>query len=328
MTLLKLIQDSTYPECSQETEVPFSARLQNIQESFKYKQKNGTLSLSLSKEQIATIDSLLNELEKRLDDKFEREILKVFLPQALNSNLLTNLLHTNYIYDKTTVKPTGYVADFYNLNVGNEFNIEIQTQSYLRYLDGKKGVSFHNGKVGKGISIFSFFELIDKNDSYPLEYYLKILSQIPVDTYENGIMDDKKSSILNKVKEAYSHIRIKDKIKFSNKKGSKPFDTDQYLLTLSKYVSANMAICRSSHNFSTPTVSIENASLLESFSDVLRKRDGISCLAQMLVDRLEDILQTNNDDRANKSYKQINIRNIINYANTLPNINDELSINK
>lgn len=326
--LLKRLEASTYPECEKETEIPYSTRLANAEEAYRTKQKDGTLSLSLDKEQSASIALLLDDLEKRLDDKLERELLKVFLPKALDSNLLSNMLQISYAYDKEKLKSTGYVADFYNLKVGNDFNIEMQTQSYFRYLDGKKGPSFHNGQVGKGIKIFSFFELVDKNDPQPLEYYLKILSQMPIDIYENGIIDGTKSAIMAKVENAYSRIKLKDKIRFSNKKNSKSYDMDKYLLKLSEYVSANMSICRSAHNFSAPTVNIENASLTDAFSDVLRRRDGISCLAQILVDRLDSVLKDNNDSRASKSYKQINIRDIANYAKNLPHINTEQSIEK
>ncbi len=328
ISLLNRLQESTYVKCDKETEIPYSTQLANVKEAYITKQKNDTLSLSLSKDQAAKIELLLNDLEKRLDDKLERELLNIFLPKALDSNLLSNMLQIGYIYDKETVKPTGYVADFYNLNVGDAFAVEVQTQSYLRYLDGKKGASFHNGKVGKGIKISSFFELVDKNDANSLEYYLKILGQMPVDTYENGIIEDTKSGIIKKVEEAYSHVKIKDKIKFSNKKSAKQYNMDNYLFELSEYVSANMSICRSAHNFSTPSVNIENASLTEAFSDVLRKRDGISCLAQMLVDRLDSILQDKNDSRTNKSYKQINIRDIANYSKTLPRVNEKQVIEK
>lgn len=326
--LLKRLKESTYVECEKETDIPYSERLSSVQKAYMAKQKDGALSFSISKSQITSIELLLDDLEKRLDDKFEREILKVFLPKALESNLLSNMLQTSYMYDKETLKPTGYVSDFYNLNVGNDFSIELQTQSYFRYLDGKKGPSFHNGKVGKSINIMSFFELVDKNDLQPLEYYLKILRNMPINTYENEIIEGTESSIINRVKEAYSHIKLKDKIIFSSKEGVEPYEFDKYLLQLSEYVSANMSICRSAHNFSTPTVNIENGCLIDSFSDVLRKRDGISCLAQILVDRLDNILKNRNDPRAKKSYKQINIRDIANYAKNLPPINDKQALEK
>lgn len=327
--LLKRLRESTYVECDKETDIPYSERLSNVQKAYVSKQKDDALSFSISKSQIATIELFLDDLEKRLDDKFEREILKVFLPKALDSNLLSNMLQTNYMYDKEKLKPTGYVADFYNLNVRNEFSIEMQTQSYFRYLDGKKGPSFHNGKVGKGINIMSFFELVDKNDSQPLEYYLRILNNMPINTYENEIIEGtESSSIINRVKEAYSHVKLKDKISFSNKEDAEPYEFDKYLLQLSEYVSANMSICRSAHNFSTPTVNIENGCLIDAFSDVLRKRDGISCLAQILVDRLDNILINKNDPRAKKIYKQINIRDIANYAEKLPPTNDKQAIEK
>ena len=92
-----------------------------------------------------------------------------------------------------------------------------------------------------------------------------------------------------------------------------------YLINLAKYVSADMYICRSAHNFNTPTVNIENNGLATSFADVLRKRDGISCLAQLLVDRVSTIANTiDNDFDFKSSRKQLTIRDIIAYAKTFP----------
>lgn len=317
--ILNRLKASTYDECTEENEISYDTKLNLIKDAYTNKRKNGSLSLSLSKDQSTEAELLLNDLEKRLDDKLERELVNVFLPEALSSNLLSNMLETSYKYDKEKVKTTGYVADFYNLNASNDFSIELQTQSYFRYLDGKKGVSFHNGLNGKGIKTFSFFELVDKNDAYPIEYYLNILSQMPINTYENGMLENNKSNLIKKVEDAYSHVKIKNKIKFSDQKGAKSYDMNTYLLRLAEYVSANMSICRSAHNFSVPTVTIEHGTLTDAFSDVLRQRDGISCLAQMLVDELNSLLEKQDDNRANKTYKQINTRDIINYSKTLPN---------
>ena len=80
-----------------------------------------------------------------------------------------------------------------------------------------------------------------------------------------------------------------------------------------------MFICRSAHNFNTPTVNIENNGLSTAFADVLRKRDGISCLAQLLVDRVSDIVDTlDNNSEFKPNRKQLTIRDIIAYAKTFP----------
>ena len=319
LELLERLESSTYPQCVFENETPYDERLEKARKIYARKKDNDSLSLSISKEQFHEIDLLLEDLENRLNDKLEHELLKISLPKALNSNFVSNILQVNYIHDINRINDNGYVADFSTVSVGNKFKFEMQLQSYYRYLCGKKGPSFHNGKIGKSLNINSLFELVNENDSQPLEYYLEILNQVPIDTFETGILEEPKSALIEKVEEAYTHIKIKDSISCSNENGSNGYDMNYYLINLAKYVSADMYICRSAHNFNTPTVNIENNGLSTSFADVLRKRDGISCLAQLLVDRVSHITDTiDNNSEFKSNSKQLTIRDIIAYAKTFP----------
>ncbi len=330
--LLECLNKSTYPECTTEVEVPYSEKLDIIKKIYTKKKEQDQLSFNVSREQMNTMSELLSELEDRLDDKLEREILKTYLPKALSSNLVSNILNVKYSYEKETIKPNGYVADFYAIHVNapdknngdgndgketkndNEFVIELQAQSFYRYLCGKTGIAYHNGILGKSINIDSLFELVDPNDTMTLETYLIILSQVPISTFEKGIIETEHSPLIQKVEEAYKHIKIKDTIKFDNL----DYNMNEYLMNLAKYVASNMSVCRSSHDLTTPTVAIEHKGLAAGFSDVLRKKDGISCLAQLLVDRVESIVDTidNNSDLLPK-YTTLTVRDIINHSNKL-----------
>lgn len=315
--LLERLEASTYQKCVFENEISYNERLDKAKKTYSRKKDNDILSLSISKEQVHDINLLLKDLEGRLNDKLEHELLKVFLPKALSSNLVSNILQVNYMHEKERINDNGYVSDFSIVNVGNKFKFELQTQSYYRYLCGKKGLAFHNGRFGKSININSLFELVDENDPQPIEYYLEILNYIPIDTFETCILEEPQSALVERVEEAYTHIKIRDTINFLNENHSKDYDMNYYLINLAKYISADMYICHSAHNFNTPTVNIENHGLATSFADVLRKRDGISCLAQLLVDRVSTI--ADNIDNNFKSFrKQLTIRDIIAYAKTFP----------
>lgn len=310
--LLTRLEASTYKECEFENEIPYNEKLHKVQRNYIRKKEDCNLSLLISKEQLSEMSMLLDDLENRLDDKFEHEILKVYLPKALESNLISNLLQTTYEYDKETINKKGYVADFYNITVGNVFKLELQSQSHFRYLCAEKGPAYHNGKVGKGININSFFELVDDNDSHPLEYYLEILGQMPIDTFEEGIMQNSKTDLVKKVETAYQHIKIKDTVNFNGRS----YEMDNYLMKFAQYIVSSMSICRSAHNFNRPTVNLENKGLSVAFSDVLRKRDGITCLAQLLVDRVSSIDNLSTDKSS--QYKQLTLTDIVEYAKTLP----------
>ena len=118
---------------------------------------------------------------------------------------------------------------------------------------------------------------------------------------------------------AQQHIKIKDNMDFYNEASGNTFyqNMDEYLLNVAKLSSPDMYICRSSHEFTTPTVTIQKRSLAEAFSDVLRKRDGISCLAQILVDKVDMLAEKINLNSDSKYHKNITVRDIINYIGSL-----------
>ncbi len=336
--ILKRLNASTYPQCSEENEISYTKNLEITNSIYEKKIKQDQLSFSISKEQINTMSELLQDLEDRLDDKLEREILKAYLPKALETNLVSTILGVNYSYEKEAVKPNGYVSDFYLLNLKDRSSskdesssktedilsyedqdnsyilAELQAQSFYRYLCGKTGIAFHNGMLGKSISIDSLFELVDPNDSMTLESYLRILNQVPISTFEKGIIESEQSPLIQKVEEAYKHIKIKDTIKFDGL----DYNIDEYLIHLAEYVASHMSVCRPSNDLTTPSVVIEHKGLAAGFSDVLRKKDGISCLAQLLVDRINLIVsQLDNNANLMPRFIKLTRRDIINYFKNL-----------
>ena len=93
-------------------------------------------------------------------------------------------------------------------------------------------------------------------------------------------------------KQYMSHIKIKDNYTFND---SKDFQkTDDYLLSLAKFISPFMNVCSSGHT-SFSTASIHQKNLIGEFTEILRKKDKTTCLRNMLISRLRTVLQTSND---------------------------------
>ena len=71
-------------------------------------------------------------------------------------------------------------------------------------------------------------------------------------------------------------------------------DTDTYLLELAKSISPFMAVSSSGHtSFSTASFNPKN--LIGEFTEILRKKDSTSCLANLLIQRLREIIKNTHD---------------------------------
>lgn len=71
-------------------------------------------------------------------------------------------------------------------------------------------------------------------------------------------------------------------------------DTDKYLLELAKSISPLMAVSSSGHT-SFSTASFNSKNLIGEFTEILRKKDSTSCLANLLIHRLREVLQNESD---------------------------------
>ena len=112
-------------------------------------------------------------------------------------------------------------------------------------------------------------------------------------------------------------------------------NTDEYLLSTALSLSPYMNVCGSGHtSFSTSV--IHHKKIIGEFAEVLRKRDANTCLIDLLIRRLEYVINNppenpsphmracidvvkEHEESANKLPKDISRRNILKYAETFRN---------
>ena len=309
--ILNRLINSTYKECYNEEATPYVSMLKDAQTTFEELSKNDDFSFSVSDKEAQTLQYLINSLESRLNDKLENEILDITLPQVLSSQLIKDELLVNSTLDDSphknngwTRKTGGFVALYYNLITTSGLKIELQAQSEKRH---KIDLLDHNELPGKNVSLDNlFFELVNEKDKNTLQYYTSMLKQISAEVlYSNNSKDEHTRNI---ALEYMNHIRIKDTIDFDNiYEGTVThhyLDSDEYLQDFSNYVSPGLGVTHAAHNKIRPTVMLEKKQTIESFSDVLRKRHGISVLGQMLIDKAEKLY---GNDSTSKPYSERDI---------------------
>ena len=357
-TLEKII-DSTYDEFTDERIIPYKTELTQILNSYKIKSNSESFSTTITPEQVTSLNSLLNDLRSRLSDKLQYEILRETIPNVFESPLIKNALHANVEFVKDSKKPNGFAAIYYNIHTPYG-DIELQLQSNKRYYEAKKGSAFHSGIKGKSVNIDSFFELANPDDDKPLDFYLSKLESFPADQIVSEIelpkfkdeaeKEDflktpfgKKYLMSSRIKEYMKHIKIKDFMTFNSdspthlyaenaqnsskdsNQTSIKINTDKYLLDLALSISPYMNVCHSGHT-SFSTANTQAKSLEDEFSEVLRKKDSISCLRNILIERLKQICKTSK----NKYYVEntrlksllpndVSRADIIDYAKSLNN---------
>ena len=300
--LLQRIMDSTYSPFTLERTPTYADELKSLDKIYAQKKSSANFSISISEQQYNDLNFLLEDLRSRLNDKLEYEILRETLPTVLNSPLIKEGFGVKSSFIKDSQKPNGFAALYYVLNTPLG-DIELQTQSYARYFASKKGSAFHSGIKGKEVLIDNFFELTNPNDQHPLEYYLRKLDSIPADNKVSDLEIPKFNSheeetaflqsdlgkryqTTQKIKELESHIRIKDYIEYNGHK----FPSDLELYNFATILSPYMSICSSGHtSFSNAGISQKN--LISEFSEILRKKDSVTCLGDMLIQRLKIILE-------------------------------------
>lgn len=119
-------------------------------------------------------------------------------------------------------------------------------------------------------------------------------------------------------------------------------NADEHLLSTALSLSPYMNVCGSGHTSYT-TAGIHHKKIIEEFAEVLRKRDANTCLRDLLIQKLEEIIDNppkkctphmrdclklvkKHDEIANKLPKDISNKNIYSYAEKLRNKqNSELS---
>ena len=330
MNTLERLIDSTYDEFTAERPIPYKTELDGLEKIYAVKSKVDNFSSTVDEKDIEKLQDLIMDLRSRLNDKLQYEILREIFPKICESPLIKNSLLTTAEFVKDVKKENGFGAIYYRLNTPFG-KIEFQLQSNKRYFEAKQGSAFHSGMKGKEIDIASYFELVDKNDEHDLNFYLDVLDTVPANSLisdtelPNFQSDEEKDQFLKtplgkkylqsqKIREYMKHIKLKDtytyvpdsSITYADDTGIHKKDSgiyqaptemsfDEYLLLLAKSHSPYMSVCDSAHTSFSEMASLRPKDLVDEFSEVLRKRDSLTCLRHVLVERLDHILKTNPD---------------------------------
>ncbi len=326
--------------------------LKDTQRKYQYFLENDSFPTNISVSQITNLKDLINDFRSRIDDSLHFTILEKTLPIVLEQPLIKHALHTSFKHEKDSKKPNGFQARYDTLFT--PFGpIEVQSQSNRAYYTSTKGSSYHSGMPGKSIDIKDFFELVDPNDPNDIPYYLDILDSISADKmispYEipEFKTENEKESFFKtpkglafleseKYREMMKHIKFKETIQMANCS----IDTNSYLLTTALSLSPYMNVCSSGHTSST-TAAIHHKKVIGEFAEVLRKKDSNTCLRDLIIRRLEQLIDNppelsdskiaksihsslqiikQHDEIARKLPKDISIKNILSYAEKLRNI--------
>lgn len=127
------------------------------------------------------------------------------------------------------------------------------------------------------------------------------------------------------------------------KSNSTVVDTNEYLLSTALSLSPYMNVCSSGHTSYT-NASIHHKKVIGEFSEILRKKDSNTCLRDMLIRKLENLIENNlylnpvssenltsnmnriiqivkkHEEMASRLPKDVSTKNIIAYAEKLRNI--------
>ena len=308
--LLERLIDFSFKEFTLDRSIPYKTELENLIRFYEDKD----FSVSISSSQLANLKELIGDLRSKLSDKLKYEILIRTLPEVLNSPLL-KVLSVESEFVKDVRKPNGFAAIYYRLKT--PFGVvELQAQSEKRFFEAKKGSASHSEQNGKKIPIEKFFELSDPNDKYDLSYYLKRLDSVPVDSLISDIeipyfnSESEKMDFLKtpdgerylrsqKINELLTHIKLKDKIvlessEYANEQveDSTPLEisVDDYLFNFAVNVSPYMLVANDSHA-TYSSVAIPHKNLVSEFTEVIRKKDSITCLGDILIERLKKVVE-------------------------------------
>ena len=324
IALLKKIIEITPPEFTEERK-PYSSYSQLLKEAenqYKYFLKTDSFSTSITESSKNELVDLLTDFRSKVYDPLQFAVLRKTLPVVFEDPLISNALQTSFSFSKEAKKENAFQSLYY---IGNTpFGpLELQAQSNRAFYTAVKGSAYHSGLSNKLIDIKKFFELVNPNDEHDLSYYLEVLDSTSADSlispYELPQFknDQEKVAFYNTSKgnaflksenyrEMTKHIRIKDKIElqpeFDNSsnqmKNESTINTNYYLFSTALALSPHMNICSSGHTSFT-NAGIHHKKLIGEFSEVLRKRDSNTILRDLLIRRLELLV----DDR--KSFNNV-----------------------
>ena len=231
------------------------------------------------------IYELLDELKKRVHDKYQAKLLEIAIPEILEDKIFSKELKVKSYFVKKVRKKNGFCSDYYCIETSDGRKIELQAQSKKRFEDSKNGPSDHSLLPNKEIDISRFFEPVNPNfGEGNFEYFLDFLNNTPIAT-KNYLLNtpdtdlspfDKRTK--RKLKIAIENVKLKDNINIT-------------LPIFAEYVSPKLMTVSSHHTrVNTSVAGYNKKSLVSGFTEVLLKHDSTTCLSQMLIDKLETLV--------------------------------------
>lgn len=323
MELLMRLRELTYEECRKEYKgTSFTEMLkENLGKEYDlddYDVNEGEYLMKLDE-----LYELLDEMKKRIHDKYQAKILEISVPEILNDELLSAELHVKSRFIKKVIKENGFCANYYELTTIDGRKIELQAITKMRFKESKDGSSDHSKLPNKEIKITQFFEPSSKEcDEQEFIKMMTLLNNTPI-AKKNSlyITPDQELSPMEKrlkrrLKVAEQNVKLKDSFEdthiFPDGSVQKcKYSLDEYLKNFAEYVSPKLMSVSSHHTrFHKGVAGYNKKSIISAFTEVLLKRDSTSCLAQILIDRLEEIVPNDKNEisrngiikRANKRY--------------------------
>ena len=338
--LLEEFQKTTYPECYEERLDPQDANSLTYNEAIEKALKNywnkvssESFSTLASPDEMDDLSTIIEQLKLRNDDKFQNAMLDVIIPKILSSSLLQPHISSNekealpnldisWEKIKDVKKPIGFCAKYYKVTLpvgpkGKKIDIELQALTKMRYDDSKGGNSDHNKQKGKRPSIEElkmFFELSNPNENPEhLDTYLETLDSYVFNTIE-GLKSKSELSkaeqlALQRVEHARNSIKMREFFPRNGENNDKnDIPLKSVLIHFAEYWSPKMRVTSSAHQLFERGAKVTANNLIETFSDVLRKQNDLTCLSQILIDKLSEYVQNTN---LSQTYTEKDIRNFV-----------------
>ena len=333
--ILQNIIDLNYHGFDEERFPSYQEELALIEERINNGLLQHNFASSITDLQRCELKTLLSNLQHLLEDKLQFNILNNTIGTVLNQKIIKDILKVTYDYSKTAKKSNGFAAIYYTLHTPYG-DIETFLQSKERFYQSKKGSAFHSGMSGKSLDAREFFEYVDpENESQDLNEFLDSID-LPISVLE----DDSNPKLQQDLKEKLARIRIKNFIDVPMSVPSNVIDdyniskfdedslrkkaiaeqkikempkvrlkTDDYLYSLAISRSACLNTCSSGHGLS-PNAAIHHQDIDDEFAEVLRRRDSITCLGDILLKRLRIVLKTSKISDPTNINKNISIANL------------------
>ena len=333
--ILEGIVDLNYHGFDDERYPSYEEDLRMVQERLTKGMIQQNFASSITELQKGELKSLLSNMQHLLEDKLQFNILNNTIGNVLDQKIIKDTLHVTYDYSKTSKKPNGFAAIYYTLHTPYG-DIELFMQSQERYYQSKKGSAFHSGMSGKSLDIKEFFEYVNpKNETQDLSEFLDSVD-LPISVLE----DDSNPVAQKELSDKLKRIKIKDNVDVSmsvptsvmldsnisdfdndslrkkaiaeNKIHDMPkikMNTDDYLYSLAISRSACLNTCSSGHGLS-PNAAIHHQDIDDEFAEVLRRRDSITCLGDILLKHLRNVIRESKIDDPTNINKNISIANL------------------